>query len=912
MKKKYNKLLAISFFIIMQIPVMHMPVMAGVYNGATDDATFTQLLLDVAVKSQQLDEKVAQAKSLGLNTDYAQVSQVTIKLFKDTFAPWDKANLSQVQAMYDAKYFSRHDPVGAKGLPFDELADCIEVADTAIEELQQQIDGEISLTTPPDFDSGQLVLNGSDYELNGNKVIAGKFFWQPNDKEIMRAFGYGGERYLAVQDLATINTIKPYRKSNFIQSIKEQQLNNRTPLQFFLGHIVPQNSWLRTETPEAFSKGSRLFTDYDIDNPNVKNWFSTLFSEQLSPGVEELGDTERVYMIANEPTFSIREGGVNADRGVSQNTLTKYTQWLTNKYGTISVLNTTYNSNFSTFSDVKNTYTIPLKLSYQGGPIWYDWNRFNMDRVNEWFTYLHNSVHSVDDKARTHIKVMGERSIFTPYQDEGMDFEFILKLVDMPGSDNQSSSLAAEWDVRHNLNWQERYSLEWRAQTMMLDFHKSIAPEKHFYDSEWHGLSGARWRDFHMSSEYVKSTLWLAATHGLGSLTSWVWNRLEDGSIDTRADFIGTSVTQPIQLDAYGRTLKELNAHGNKIAALVPEKRAYLLYYNKDAAIQDPLYTGKLADVYEALKLLNVPVGFTTPSELGKVAKDTQTIIISPTSYISDIDLAVLSSFVDDNGKVILFDKETSFIKSELGIGRVNSSPFSAMASLPLADVLTMADALKTALTDRAPQQSITLTVNNSNNESVYGVISSQFVEANSGKTIVSLINTSQQSRMVSLSSEFGSPTDIVNVVNQQAQSASFSMKPMDVLLLSIEPTSNNLKPVTGIDISSATLSLVAGNSSQLRASIYPSDASNKAVVWRSDNESVATVSSQGNVTAIKAGSAIITLASQEGDFSKTTVITVTKNTQENVKAAESSGGGSLSFSILFMMILCVLRKKYV
>ena len=907
MKNKYNKLLAISFFVVMNIPAV-----AGVYNGATDDVTFTQLLADVAVKSQQLDEKVAQANSLGLNTDYAQVSQVTIKLFKETFAPWDKANLSQVQAMYDAKFFSRNDPVGALGLPFDELADCIEVADTAINELQQQIEGEISLTTPPDFDTGKLVLNGSSYELNGNKVIAGKFFWQPNEKEIMRAYGYGGERYLAVQDLATINTIKPFRKSNFIQSIKDQQLNNRSPLQFFLGHIVPQNSWLRADYPEAFSKGSRLFTDYDIDNSSIKDWFATLFSEQLSPGVEELDDTERVYMIANEPTFSIREGGVNADRGVSESTLVKYTTWLENKYKTISGLNNTYGANFSNFTQVKTTYTIPLKLSYQGGPIWYDWNRFNMDRVNEWFTFLHNSAHSIDDQAKTHIKVMGERSIYTPYQDEGLDFEFILKLVDMPGSDNQSSSLAAEWDVRHNQNWQERYSLEWRSQTMMLDFNKSIAPEKHFYDSEWHGLSGARWRDFHMSSEYVKSTMWLAATHGLGSLTSWVWNRKEDGSIDTRADFVGTSVTQPIQLDAYGRTLKELNAHGNKIAALVPEKRAYLLYYNKDAAIQDPLYTGRLADVYEALKLLNVPVGFTTPSELSTVSKDNQTLIISPTSYISDPDLAALSSFVGENGKVVLFDKENSFIKTELGSDRANSSPFSLMASLPLADVLTMADALKTTLTNRAPKQSITVDVKDSNNESAYGVISSQFIDADSGKTIVSLINVSQQSRAVSLTSDIGAPSDIINEVNQQAQPANIVMKPMDVLLLSIEPLSTSYKAITRIDISSSVLLLVEGKTSQLSASIYPTDASDQTVIWRSDNDSVATVSSEGNVTAIKAGSAIITLVSQDGNFSKTAVITVTKSTQGNGKAAESSGGGSLSFSILFMMILCVLRKKYV
>lgn len=766
--------------------VLSSVLFAGVYKGATDDATFAQLLAEVNTKSEQLDQKVTEAKSLGLNTDYAQVSQVTIALFKDTFAPWDKNNQEKVQAMYDAKYFSQYDPVGAKGLPFDELADSIEVAEAAIAQLQQQIDGIIKLATPPNFKAGVLRLNGPNYELDGNAVIAGKFFWQPNNKDIMEAYGYGGEGYYSVQDLDTETTLKTWRQSNLLTLLKDQELNNRAPIQFFLGHIVPQSYWLRDKYPEAFAKGSRLFTDYDIDNPAVKNWLDTLFNKQLPTAVYELGNTERVHMIANEPTFSIREGGVDADRGVSEHTLAKYVTWLENKYGTIVQLNTVYSANFSHFNELKTAYTIPLSLSYQGSAVWYDWNRFNMDRVNEWFTYLHNGVHSADANAKTHIKVMGERALHTPYQDEGLDFEFIAKLVDMPGSDNQSSSLAAEWDVRHDLSWQNKYSLEWRAQTMMLDFNKSIAPQKHFYDSEWHGLSGARWRDFHMSPEYVRSTLWLGATHGLGSLTSWVWNRKEDGSIDPRADFIGTSVTQPIQLDAYGRTLKELNAHGNKISKLVPLKRNYLLYYNKDAAIQDAQYTSKMAEIYEALKLLNVPTGFTTPTELSKVEPQTQVVIIPPTIYISDSDLANLTAFIEQGGNTVLFDKGTSFTQTELGKNRANPNTFTAMSALTVSDILVMADQLKSALSEVTIAQSISVELSDSQNNPVYGVLSQQFDDEPTNRTILSFVNVSQENRTVKLSSKLGIPSDVVNVITQQKLSAEIIMKPMDALLLSI------------------------------------------------------------------------------------------------------------------------------
>ncbi|MDC2891283.1 hypothetical protein [Psychrosphaera algicola] len=79
------------------------------------------------------------------------MSQTTVRLFKDIFAPWDRNHPEVVQQMYDAVYFSRFDPVGPTGLPFDELLDCIDVVDSAIAQLQQQIDGNITLATPPDF-----------------------------------------------------------------------------------------------------------------------------------------------------------------------------------------------------------------------------------------------------------------------------------------------------------------------------------------------------------------------------------------------------------------------------------------------------------------------------------------------------------------------------------------------------------------------------------------------------------------------------------------------------------------------------------------------------------------------------------------------------------------------------------------
>ena len=69
---------------------------------------------------------------------------------------------------------------------------------------------------------------------------------------------------------------------------------------------------------------------------------------------------------------------------------------------------------------------------------------------------------------------------------------------------------------------------------------------------------------------------------------------------------------------------------------------------------------------------------------------------------------------------------------------------------------------------------------------------------------------------------------------------------------------------VNNISISESNLSLIAGNTFQLTATVSPSDADNPSVMWQSSDENVATVV-DGNVTAIHSGNAIITCSAEDG-----------------------------------------------
>ncbi len=74
--------------------------------------------------------------------------------------------------------------------------------------------------------------------------------------------------------------------------------------------------------------------------------------------------------------------------------------------------------------------------------------------------------------------------------------------------------------------------------------------------------------------------------------------------------------------------------------------------------------------------------------------------------------------------------------------------------------------------------------------------------------------------------------------------------------------------PVTGVALSTNYVSLQAGESFSLQASVLPANASEKDIGWTSSNPSVATVCPSGEVTGISPGTTLITATSSNGEHS--------------------------------------------
>lgn len=72
----------------------------------------------------------------------------------------------------------------------------------------------------------------------------------------------------------------------------------------------------------------------------------------------------------------------------------------------------------------------------------------------------------------------------------------------------------------------------------------------------------------------------------------------------------------------------------------------------------------------------------------------------------------------------------------------------------------------------------------------------------------------------------------------------------------------NNIVEVTSVSLNKNDIELEIGSKEKLLATVYPQNATNKSVIWKSGNNAVATVGSDGTVVAVGAGTTYITATS--------------------------------------------------
>ena len=101
------------------------------------------------------------------------------------------------------------------------------------------------------------------------------------------------------------------------------------------------------------------------------------------------------------------------------------------------------------------------------------------------------------------------------------------------------------------------------------------------------------------------------------------------------------------------------------------------------------------------------------------------------------------------------------------------------------------------------------------------------------------------------------------------------SSKSVNVTINNIDTQPSNIR-VTGVTLSTNTLSMKVRGTANLTANIRPSNATNKNVTWSTNNSSVASVNN-GTVTAHAKGQATITVTTADGGYTDSCLVTVSE-----------------------------------
>ena len=135
------------------------------------------------------------------------------------------------------------------------------------------------------------------------------------------------------------------------------------------------------------------------------------------------------------------------------------------------------------------------------------------------------------------------------------------------------------------------------------------------------------------------------------------------------------------------------------------------------------------------------------------------------------------------------------------------------------------------------------------------------------------------------------SNSSVVSIVSQKGNTCEVSIKDNGTARITVQSVANSsisdwveftvylTNRVTSVSLDHTMLALWEGDEEQLTATVYPTDADNQRVTWTSDKPGVAAVSDTGHITAVKDGTAVITVTTEDGGETASCVVIVsTKN----------------------------------
>ena len=406
---------------------------------------------------------------------------------------------------------------------------------------------------------------------------------------------------------------------------------------------------------------------YNIDHPMIR----TLWEQGLTALIGKLKSHPALhsFRLGNEVYFGI----IGNKTAISTYTTEKWHTWLKNKYGDINSLNEAWKASYKNFSEV----FFPNKKDKDSGSLygtaqWYDFCRFNADRVLDYYTWFIGLVRKLDPDTPCHVKYVN-RDLFVATMASGLDRFALDKLTNWSGCDTRIMTAPTAMIDTPNRN-SGQYALDWLT-TIGYTWMRSTAPDKLVIDMEIHPISTVRQRNGSTPDNHMTAATWIAHLQGLSLHLLWAWPRLANGSY--RFDIVDTLPTLPQAVDSYARSLAYINALGPEVVALASTApRPVCMLWSVISSMQDKSYLNAQNDAFEALSFFGPQPWFIAEPDINEKGIDSscKVLVVPGQRYVSDNTVLAVKKYVAQGGNIVVIGNSSVFNYNEAGVQRPSSA----------------------------------------------------------------------------------------------------------------------------------------------------------------------------------------------------------------------------------------------
>ncbi|MBQ6907107.1 MAG: beta-galactosidase, partial [Clostridia bacterium] len=404
----------------------------------------------------------------------------------------------------------------------------------------------------------------------------------------------------------------------------------------------------------------KIYTDFIPYNPTaqmVKDMIKAYYAV-VGPVIDEYSDIISNVVLVNEPYFEPYDKTFYAD---------KWTEFLTDKYGTVSALNTAYGKSYANISSVsmpsKALGSTTGKVSVTRDMLYYDYKAFQTSILEEYFTDLITEFKKYSD-IPCGVKTM--QFLRSRLEDDAReaqystrimyDYEKFADLFDYNGTDTFVfyDDTSEKIDTRTKIIWYDLIS---------------SLNEKPIFDTESHLFEEIPEGIIEYDGEYadyVMTNTWMGALHNVDITALWLYSSNQSAMNNTSFS------KRPYETRALAKTALDASRLSQEISAFKNKDRKVAILYSLENRLFSDQYMSNMNESYKLIVSNGQRPLFITENDLSKL-EDCKVLVVPGNMNVRSATVTAIQSFKDNGGKVV-FIGQNCFTKDEYNKSQSSSA----------------------------------------------------------------------------------------------------------------------------------------------------------------------------------------------------------------------------------------------